>query len=351
MVSRTYGDIKSQLAEVSGFTGFAVTDTRLKQQLNLAQEELIAEGEFPGVVDRWKIVATSGELVLPGHLDRLMQITIRGVPVDVKSPWFSFVAWGPGIQDDENFRCRDWVSWGHDGGILEVGEVCSQVQLPFVTDGSSTPQGPWNLRVYASVAETEGIYATVQGTLAGEVVRTQLSDGSSTWINGERISISNGSSYFESVQQFDELTAFTKPMTNGYVRLTAWNGTEEITLSNYAPDETTPSYHKYYSPWLHRITPSDTNSCCRTVIARCRRRFVPVVSDTDVLMISNLPALRVMMMAIGKRDAGNFDEYSVLKTTAVNLLQKEAAAYRGKARTPSFVFQRGFAIGSVPALR
>lgn len=351
MVSRTYADVKEQLAEISGITGYPVTDARLKQQLNLAQEEAINEGDWPGVVDRWKIVATSGEIVLPSHLDRLMQITIRGVPVDVKSPWFSFVAYGPGIQDDETFRCRDWVSWGHDGGILEVGEVCSQIQLPFVTNGSSTPQGPWNLRVYASVEEADGIFATVQGTLDGEIVRTQLSDGSATWINGERISITNGSSYSESVQQFDELTAFTKPETNGYVRLTAWNGSEELELSNYAPGETTPSYHKYYSPWLHRITPSDGNSCCRTVIARCRRRFVPVAENTDVLIISNLPALRVMMMAIGKRDAGNFDEYAVLKTTAVDLLRKEASSYRGKARTPSLVFQRGFAIGTLPPLR
>lgn len=351
MVSRTWGDVKAELARYAGQTGLPVTDPRLLTSINLIQEELINEGDFPGVVDRWRIVADSGVLVLPGHLDRLMQITIRGIPTDVKSPWFSFVAYGPGIQDDETFRNRDWVAWGHDDGILEVGEFPTKTPIPLSTGSAGLP-GPWNLRVYASVGETEGAYCTVQGLDENDLeIRTQLSDGSSTWIDGERIPISLGSSFYESTKTFSELKAFTKPMTNGYVRLTAWNGTTEVELSNYSPDETTPSYHKYYSPWLHRITPSDGNECCRTVIARCRRRFVPIVEDTDVLMISNLPALRAMMIAIWKRDAGALDEYAAMKVTAVDLLKKEAKAYRGKARTPSFVFQRGFAIGALPALR
>lgn len=358
MIRRTYSQVKTELARVSGTSGIPVTDTRLIEQVNLVQEELISEGDWPGVVDRFFMVATNGNIILPSYLDRLMQITISGVPREIRSPWAEFVQYGPGVQSDERTRNRHWC--GPDV-IFDVGEVPSQNQIPLSAgsacicdDSEDNPPGPWKLRVYASVDEhdAQGIdpYATVQGLDEnGLIVRTQLSDGSGTWINGERITISNGSSFYESVEDFSELTAFTKPDTKGYVKLTAWNGTTEIELSNYAPDETSPSYRKYYSPWLHKM--QNEGQCQRTVLARCRRRFTPVQEDTDVLMISNLPALKAMIKAIWKRDADSFDEFAALKLTAVDLLKKEARSYLGKSRVPALTFQRGFSLGTLPAIR
>jgi hypothetical protein len=357
MIRRTWGDVKAILAQTAGTSGMPVTDERLREQANLAIEELMNEVDGPGVVDRWFVVATNGSLVLPPGYDRLMQITISGVPRELRSPWFQFVQYGPGIQDDERARNRFWC--GPDV-IHDVGEVCSMFQIPLSVgsacicdDSEDNPPGPWNIRVYGSVDEQvdgEDVYATVQGLDEnGLIVRTQLSDGSGTWINGERLTITNGTGYTESVEQFSELTAFTKPDTNGYVRLTAWNGTTEIELSNYAPDETSPSYRKYYSPWLQKH--QESGQCCRAVLARCRRRYVPIEEDTDVLIISNLPALKAMMIAIWKRDASALDEYAAMKVTAVDILKKEAMAYRGKSRNPALTFTRGFSVGELPAIR
>lgn len=352
MIRATWGDVKSQLARVAGTSGMPVTDARLKDLTNVATQELMNEGDFPGVVDRWFILQENGRIILPSHLDRLMQITIGGRPRETRSPWYQFVQYGPGIQEDERLRNRTWC--GPDV-ILDVGEVCSQNPIPISDGSSAATAGPWKLRVYASVPENEGggldPYCTVQGLDEnGLIVRTQLTDGSGTWINGERIFISDGSSFTESVSEFSELQVFTKPATNGYVRLTAWNGTTEVELSNYEPEETTPSYHEYFSPWLQdRQTASDR---CRMVLARCRRRFFPIVEDTDPLIISNLPALKEMIIAVWKREAGAGDEYALHKQTAVDILRKEAAAYRGKARVPSITFSRGFMIGSdLPPLR
>lgn len=355
MVQRTWGDVKASIAEVSGTSGMPVTDPRVLAQMNLAQEELCQEGEFPGVVDRWKIVSDgSGTLVLPAHLDRLMQITLGGKPAEIKSPWFSFVEWGPGIQDDARFQnCETsfWRNWCGADNILEIGEKPVKRDLPDVLDQSLV--GPWILRVYADPSSNEnpGAYLLAQGTdVSGNVIRTAVNNGSGLeYINGERIAISSGSGFAESTQSFATISAVTKPVTNSAVSLRAYNGTVEFELSNYQYNETTPSYHHYYSPWLHRI--QDRDPCCRTVIARCRRRFVPIRSDSDVLMISNLPALRNMVRAIWKRDADNIESYSALKTTAVDILNKEAMGYRGKVRTPALVFQRGFADGALPYVR
>lgn len=96
----------------------------------------------------------------------------------------------------------------------------------------------------------------------------------------------------------------------------------------------------------------EEGSTDRIVRARCRKRFVPVAEDTDVLMISNLNALKEMVIAQWKRDSDNIQSYMAHAQTAVQIMKDEALAYRGQSRIPGIQFQRGFALGSnIPALR
>lgn len=361
MIQATYGDLKPALAEICGTTGMRVTDARVLELTNRAVQELMNEGAFPGVVDRWKIRAVSGKIVLPPELDMLLEFTIDGFPQTIMSPWAEFVNYGPAMAEDllPRFGTQPRVFWWglQTGNLYDRGELPVYTPIP-VSDGScgdaDIPVGPWNIRIYASVDETAGIYATVQGLDdLGLVVRTQVTDGSgvTSWINGEQIQISNGSSFFESTKTFSKITAVTKPETNGYVRMTAWNGTVEVELSNYAPWETTPSYHHYYSPKLAQLNRVGGTECLRVVLARCRRRFVPVEEDTDVLIISNILALRSMIIAQWKRDANKWDDYQAQKTIAVEIMKKESLAYTGKVRMPALTFQRGAALGTMPAIR
>jgi hypothetical protein len=128
----------------------------------------------------------------------------------------------------------------------------------------------------------------------------------------------------------------------------AWNGAVEVVLSDYAPVETTPSYRNYFIESLYRPT---QGICDRVVLARARRRFVPVAKDDDVLIISNVNALKCGIIALWKRDAGNLEDYAILKSQAVDILNKESFQYRGKARTPAISFTRGFSIGAMPFVR
>ena len=69
------------------------------------------------------------------------------------------------------------------------------------------------------------------------------------------------------------------------------------------------------------------------------------------MIISNVLALKEMMIAQWKREAGNLDEYSAHKLTAIDIMRKESVAYTGKVRTPAMTFARGTSIGCLPALR
>lgn len=356
MISQTYGDVKAELARVCGASGMSVTDGRMLPRTNQAIQELMNEGAFPGVVDRWHIRATDGQITLPSYLDMLLEFTADGAPISIRSPWAEFVEYGPGPARDllgNGCECR-WFRCG-GGNLYDRGESPTVGTIPISDGSSAATMGPWVLRLYANPAtnETPDIYATIQGLDPdGLIVRSEVTDGSgSYWANGVRLGITSGSSFTETTQEFSDVTVFTKPPTNGYVRLTAWNGATEVELSNYEPAETTPSYHKYYSPYLQSQSAND-EPCCKIVLARARRRFVPVAEDTDVLMISNVLALKSMMIAQWKREAGNLDAYAAQKLTAVDIMRKESTAYRGKVRAPALTFSRGFSIGGdIPAIR
>ena len=363
MIQRAWGQVKSELSETAGITGLAVTDPRMLRSVNNAIQELMNEGDFPGVVDLWHVIVNDGHIVLPPQLDTLLAFTADGVPQQIMAPWAEFVNYGPGPQEDLIGRRnrRTWFRCG-TGDLYERGESPVMVDLPVssgsscvCTNGTGTElDGPWTLRQYANPAtdEAAGAYSTIQGLDEnGLLVRSTITSGTGVeWINGIRLEITSGSSFVESTQQFSKITAYTKPETNGYVRLTAWNGTTEVELSNYEPWETEPSYHKYFSPFL-QARRNDTNRCCRVVLARARRRFVPVKEDTDVLIISNINALEAMIVALWKRKAGAYDEYAIMKTTAVDILKKESVAYQGKGKTPALTFQKGFSLGELPAIR
>jgi hypothetical protein len=66
-----------------------------------------------------------------------------------------------------------------------------------------------------------------------------------------------------------------------------------------------------------------------------------------VLLIGNINALSEMMIAQSKRKAGSLDEYVAHKTTAVDLMKKEALAHNGKSQFPAMTFARGVQIGNI----
>ncbi len=337
MIQITYGQAKGEIARVAGVSGMPVTDPRVLARTNSAIQELMMEGEYPNIVDRWHIVAIDGFITLPSFLDRLMQINIKGVPQTITSPWYQFCAYGPGTPDDNpQAEFNRW--WVDERMIIDLGEFPVQHQLPEIG-------GPWKLRVYTLVDETtDGTAATcnIQGTDGtGQIIRT---DNAGAWTNGETITLDNSVPYVESLNFFSTISAFTKPPTHGAIRLTAWDGTTETELSTYLYSDTTPSYHYYFSHWLQSLNLG--NNLPRIVRARCRKRFVPVAEDNDVLIVSNIEALKEMVIAQWKRTADSLQSYMAHKQTAINLMNKEAESYRGKSRIPGLTFQRGFAIGS-----
>lgn len=324
MIRRTLAEVRPELSRIAGESGMALTDTRFLKILNRATEELMSEGDWPGVVDRYRFAAYSGLITLPGDLNRIMAVAVDDVPIEMRSDWYEFMQAGPGIQDSNS-----WLD-----AAIDRGEACTFRDMP--------DEG-YKLKVVTQVDER---VATVRPT-----INVQGYDEDGGWIRSEsggvysdglKLELNGDTGARETITAGDvtALEAVIKPVTRGEVSLYAHNNSESVHLATYAPRETHPSYRRYFIPFLVKEEES-------TVLIRARRRFVPIREESDFLIITNLPALESMIMAIRRRETDNLDDYFKFRMTAIKLLQKEAEAYRGKSNKPVITFGRGFGMDGV----
>jgi hypothetical protein len=338
MIRRTYGDCKAELARVAGASGMGVADSRLKTLFNLATEELMNEGDWPSLTDRLMFWAYDQIIVLPADYERILVCTVNTVPQQMHSSWFEYVGFGPSTLFGSDLLNSSFDPDTQMAGILDHSERCTFASIP----GDQV----YYAQVVGSVDErTAGVRprAIIRGyDTAGNWVRSLSSGGS--YIDGIELEINGDTMPLESTssQDFSVVTGFIKPATKGYVYLNAVNlgltATESI--GTYAPKETNPSYRSY-----KLAGPTSTDPV--QVRALVRRRYVPVDSDNDFVLITNLPALESMMMAINSREAKQWDNFTALKGNAIDLLKKEASTYRGPVRKkPLITFTEGTGVRS-----
>lgn len=357
MKPRAYRDVKAQIRKIAAVTGVQMTDPRLIEYTNLATEELMNEGDWPGVVDRYYFVTQNHHIILPSFLDRIMGVAINDRPYSMRSPWFEFVEYGPGPQNDNN--CK-WVD-----NVIDRDETAIQTVFPSESDG------PWTLYVKAQYDESvDGVNPTivVQGRASNDTNVRTFYGTSYMW--GETLEIDPVAPYTTyGTAVFTDVTAVIKPETKGYIELWATNGTAEddVMLAKYGPDETYPSYHSYFLPALKECLygivycwagcgscgddPENIEDRDLRVLVRGRKRFIPIINDNDQLIISNLPALMSMIQAVVKREQSDLQGYAMYKLQAIDIMNKEAKSYRGAIKTPPITVATGSAVGFMPFVR
>jgi hypothetical protein len=329
MIKRTLSQVRPELSRIAATSGLAVTDPTFIRRLNHATEELMNAGDWPGIVDRYRFAVYGGLITLPGDLNAVLGVAIDGSALEMASPWYEFVAAGPGPQDGTT-----WID-----NVLDRGEACTIQQIPAETPCTLEVEGTFDERV-----DGDRPSLIIRGyDENGEWIRSSIGgtqdDGLAVAINGD-----TNPKLIESSVDFLSVESVIKPQTKGFVRLYANNDGTRYHLATYAPDETVPSYRRYAIPFA---SPEKLH----TVMVRARKRFVPVDSDNDILLISNMPALETMLMAIQKREADDFSAYGSLRQVAVALLSEEATAYRGKTRKPAITFSQGSSLGYIPHVR
>ena len=337
MIRRTFGSVKLDLARVAGAAGQNVSDSQIMYYVNVATEEFMLEYDFPALIDRLRFKVTTGKIVLPGDYERIMMMTLDHVPMQMQSPWFEFVGYGLDLLTEVQQHDLDRNFLRDVQGVLDR-EDCATF--------ADVPSGTHTLRVYGQVDErvcgerpnltlygydqyshwfrsaTGNSFECATGNAGtGNGEPPNYEDGVQVPINGDTDPF-----YIQTDQGVSEITAVSKPVTRGQVYVYAMPTVGAgVHIATYAPRETLPVYRRYRIPGLDE-------GHTYHVTARCRRRYVPVMKDTDFLLISNLPALKAMIMSVYYLEAGEAEQYAAYKSIAVDILKKEAKAYIGLQR-------------------
>lgn len=190
---------------------------------------------------------------------------------------------------------------------------------PLVNDGTSPVFNPIAcgrpvyIRVYPGVREDIGKTTTIFG-VDGNGLKIQTKDVNGVWQDGVTLTIAIP--YSQTPITIREVTRITKDVTQGVTRYYQYEPLSQSVydLVWYDQTETAPMYRTSRI----RFTP-----CPTSIQALVKLEFIPVVSDSDLVLISNLDSLADMISSIREKNAGHIQEAQALEMSAVRELNLE----------------------------
>jgi hypothetical protein len=308
----TLGDVRE--SDLPAALGWCPTDSRVALRVNEAQQRLLNKGKWWGTVGKYQIAATSGIITLPREFAVIEQAAVCNDPVPVRDFWFEFIANGFGTRDEDNPH--------------GYAEAVYRGRYPIITSLSGVGN---KLRFKCDLAADEGTPVRIVGKDdSGNWIR---SEESGTWVDGELITLTRTPGTL-SVNGYTEITGIQFP---GPASGQSWLYEEtdagvQTLIGNYQYNESRPSYARYFFPSIYNVAAGDTV----LVQVLAKREYIPVVLDTDYLIVGNIPALKEMCQSIEIRRKATGQTDIVLaeahEQKAVQLLEEELDHYLGSGR-------------------
>jgi hypothetical protein len=317
MIRRTYGSVKDQLARVTQ-NGMCASDPQLLARTNEAQERLLNKGLYAGTYGRYSICVYGGCITLPREFESIVGYNFGHIPGQVYNEWYEFMDNGPGIAP-----AGDWKR------LIDRGYVPMFRDLP----------DQRYLKVYTDQTEDSSATILFRGSdTYNDRIRTLENN---EYIDGERLNLQ--SSPATTTKTFRHVDAINKTVTKGWIRIYAVDPdtNAEACVAILAPDETLPMYRRYAIPGYE-----NKDGTAVTVLAK--RKFIPITSDDDDLIVTNLGALKMMAIAIEKEENNNLEEAAKYEAKALELLREELREVQGSAIGRPQVQMEMFAMGEIP---
>lgn len=287
----TFADAKNSF-EVQTAVGSCNNQDEFRQRINDATQRLMYRGDWPGTQLPLHLTVQRGVVTLPRIVQsvRWINVTHRYVPVWNGTWEFLPHSWGFG-------SCT-----GQFTGWLDP-------RAPSLTaygTSATFAQPPTNTCVLqiSGIPDDTGAILQFFGTdPSGNALRTDNGDG--TFSDG--ISLTLNQPFTVGTDLVKTITRVIKPTTQGQITVNALDTLSgaQTALATYDPGETNPSFAQYV---LHA-------ACCNptvtwSAVAMVKLKFVPVVADTDLILIPNLHALALFIK--GVRYAENNDRANAL---------------------------------------
>lgn len=269
-MSRLFKDFKPTLARVASSTGFRLDDAGLMEYVQQAQERLLHEGNWPNVLEGIYINAYGYGLALPEEYSAITHIDVNGAAASINDPWYELLPDVPALE------------YNHLNAIIDQGEspVIRQPGGLFVKAFSDNDDQPI--------------------TIYGDGTKETILPGNSLvepgiWVEGA----DENPTVHRTKRKFTNITRVERPGPGmGFELVYENDDRDEFLGGRYSGIYAAPTLRQYKIP-----AASATEN--KTVAAVCRRKVTPIVSDDSPMVITNLSALRNMLMSIYYEEAEN----------------------------------------------
>ncbi len=296
-------------------------DPRVLSYTNRATERLLYRGKWKGTILRYQVCVTAGCVTWPRNIETIEKAAICNRPVNSRNKWYEFLGAGPGVLSGQNIGIETFV---------DQDEVCA------FDDVRGTGK---KLAVYCDRRED-----------AGKYINLQFYDGGAQWvtstfggevIDGEQIALAPAfATYVTTVNtcMANGLVRVVKDLTVGTVRLYEYD-TVALTyrpLGYYENDELVPLYRRSLIPCLSgggTCCPAPTATSPVSVTVMAKLRFIPVLKDTDFLVISYPDAIRLAAQAVLKEENGKIQEADAYWGMAFACLNDQLSHHEGSGAT------------------
>jgi hypothetical protein len=266
-------------SEIGG--GTCPSHPSVLKAINNAQMEILNNEDPMLSLRRVRFFTKKNMICLPREAERIMpQFKVDEYPCQVKSMFYEFLPGGTWTSDDIGLG-TGLVDWGdHHATMFEIDEDYAPTILMAFSTAQSDDGKTLFLKGYGA-----GGKEVLTAGVPGETLVIKR------WLGGVEGNI-DGNTMVPSTSRYTQVEQVVKPVTEGYVTLMGYDQTTHYmwNIAIYHPRETNPQFHWYK-------VPAPRNDDGTSIVALVKLRHVPLVADTDVLLVQNLEALKFKVMS------------------------------------------------------
>ncbi len=305
----TLADVKN--SRVPSSVNIPPSDPRLVEYVNEATQRLLKAGKWWGTYGRYRLCATAGLITFPRQIATIEAVALCGRPIPVHDMWYEFLENGWGTRKDGDGIC----------------ECDYRGRFPVFSDIIGTDK---KVRLVCDVGTDIGKTVLVLGYDAnGNWIRTTQGG---VLLDGEVVVLAQTPGTL-SVNLFSAVTDIQvqQPM-DGQWWLYEYDTTllTQRLIGQYQYDDNRPSFARYLFPSIRNCS---SGNCTSTLVeAICKLDFIPVVRDTDYVIIGDIMALKFACMASKAAEEERYSDETSLMNKAVQELENELDHYLGSGR-------------------
>lgn len=310
--------------------------------VNEGCKELFNAGDYIHKMARYKFRVTQtccGNLSItwPSEVETIECLKGCNSSIAIKNVYYEFLENGLGEIGRQGWN---WNGLGYGGysAFRMLGdreEVCTQEDI--------VPSSK-KVKAYSSLPEDNGTKILLLGYDDNNQWIRTIQSG--VYADGEYL-ILNASAPPTTVNFFSKITGvqFTTTPRNGLIYITELNTVNNIerTIGTYQYNEEIPVFRRSVLSGFNFV-----GTCGSCITGLVRLRFIPIMFDTDYMQISNISAIKDILLALQRRDDGDTQNAEIYRQSAMRSLDNELKQYQGVApkKTVNFIKRNLWSVAS-----